>query len=148
VDGKYWIVLASILGAMSVGLGAYHAHGLKAKLESDLPQPTDVAEQPDWRVAIDKRLHNCEVGVRYQMFNALALLVIGGLSLNFPSRLINVAGGLLLLGVGSFSGGLYLHAFTGNIGHFAIIPSGGLLQIIGWIVLAVAAFGLPQASRN
>ena len=139
MHGKYWIVLASLLGALSVGLGAYHAHGFKKKLTEDQTIPAEVAK---------KRLDNCEVGVRYQMFNALALLAIGGVSLTHASRLFNVAGGLLVLGMCLFSGGLYLFAFTGEIGHFAIIPSGGLLQIIGWVVLAVAAAKLNSQTAS
>lgn len=141
MQGKYWIVLASLLAALSVGLGAYHAHGFKKELDGLTSAGTISADEAK------KRLDNCEVGVRYQMFNALALLAIGTVAMNRPSRLLNISGVLLVLGMCLFSGGLYLFAFTGNIGHFAIIPSGGLLQIIGWISLAVAALKLPEPAK-
>jgi len=132
--GRCWIVVAALLGASGVTLGAYHAHGLDQRLSvRGLP----ISE-------IEEQMHNCDVAVRYQMFHALALLGIGLLARSGASRLVHVSGALFLAGVVGFSGGLYLMVFTGNAIHWAIVPSGGLLLIVAWVMLAIAMVLQPK----
>jgi uncharacterized membrane protein YgdD (TMEM256/DUF423 family) len=121
------------LGASAVTLGAYHAHGLEKWLAGRGLATDKVQEQ----------MHNCDVAVRYQMVHALALLGIGLLARGGISRLVHVSGTLFLLGVVGFSGGLYLMVFAGTSIHWAIVPGGGLLLIVAWFVLALAAL-LPS----
>ena len=126
---RVWILLAALIGASGVGLGAFHAHGLKGWLERN-----GVAED-----AQQKRIDNCETAVRYQMFHAPVLLLIGVWSLRDASRILSVAAVLLLLGLLGFSGGLYRGVFTGNLGHWAIVPAGGACLILSWLALGVSA---------
>jgi uncharacterized membrane protein YgdD (TMEM256/DUF423 family) len=126
-----WIVfLAGILGAIGVGIGAHAAHGLEKYLAEQGVEAADIA----------KRLEQCDIAVRYHMVHAVALLAIG-ISLPRPAiKRKNVAALFFLLGIGLFCGGLYSMVYRGEMGHWAIVPSGGLCFVIGWVVLALAAF--------
>ncbi len=46
----------------------------------------------------------------------------------------------MLLGIALFCGGLYSMVYLGEMGHWAIVPSGGLCFIIGWLITATSAF--------
>ncbi|CAM3670858.1 DUF423 domain-containing protein [Deinococcus frigens] len=102
----------AVLAALGVALGAFATHGLKATLE-----PSSLA--------------NFETGVRYQMYAALALLVLG----TRPEQ--RRAPALLLGGAVIFSGTLYILALTGMKWLGAITPLGGVLLIAGLVLAAV-----------
>lgn len=105
---------AAILGGLGVAFGAFGAHSLKEMISADL-------------------LATFETGVRYQMYHALALLGLG--AARFKSR------GILFLLIGTliFSFSLYLLALTGVKVLGAITPIGGVLQIVGWGMIALDA---------
>jgi uncharacterized membrane protein YgdD (TMEM256/DUF423 family) len=89
---------------------------------------------------IAKRLEQCEIAVRYHMFHALALLVLG-LSPSCRGLGRTAAAAIFMLfGIAMFSGGLYSMVFIGVMGHWAIVPSGGLCMLIGWGCVASLAF--------
>lgn len=131
MNGKVWIVWAGLLGASGVGLGAFQAHGLTKWL----------AKQELSEAEISKRAANCETAVRYQMYHSLALIGVGLLSPRRPNAATKIAGTFFLAGTTLFSGGLYLFVFTGNLGHWSIVPSGGLFLIVAWLALAGAGCG-------
>jgi len=85
-----------------------------------------------------KLLHAFEVGVRYQMYHALALLAVAWLASRRPGRLINASGVCMTIGIVLFTGSLYALALTGVTKLGLITPFGGLLLIVGWLLLAVA----------
>lgn len=126
MNPRTWIILAGLLGASGVGLGAYHAHGLEGALKSR----TDVQRE------IDDHMRNCGTAVRYHMYHALALLGVGLLGLHRRSRVLDVAAITLVAGMIGFSGGLYVHVFTGRALPWFVVPLGGLLLIAGWVALA------------
>lgn len=99
------------LALLAVAFGAFGAHALR-----DIVTP--------------ERLQTFETGVRYQMYHALALLIMSVLPLkNYR------AAWFLLMGTIVFSGSLYILVLS-DIGIFgAITPIGGVLQIIGWALL-------------
>lgn len=107
-------VAGAVLAALGVALGAFGAHALRARLGPDL-------------------LATFETGVRYQMYAALALLVLG----TQPSQ--RHAPALLLAGATVFSGSLYLLVLTGQRWLGAVTPLGGLLLIAGFLVAALDA---------
>ena len=111
------------LGAASafiaVALGAFAAHGLKARLGADL-------------------LATFEVGVRYHMFHALALLAVAWACTRWPGAPVLAAGWLFVAGTLLFSGSLYALALTGLRGLGIITPFGGLALLAGWACLAWA----------
>jgi uncharacterized membrane protein YgdD (TMEM256/DUF423 family) len=132
MKGTLWLVTGAALAAAAVALGAYQAHGLQGWLER-AGTPAD---------QVVRRVQNAEVAVRYQLFHALAFLALGQWLTRRRSRLVQASAFLLLIGLLGFSGGLYVIVFGGLPIHWAIVPSGGLLLIVGWCVAAVG-FAIP-----
>jgi len=116
----FWIKVIAISGLLSVVLGAFSAHGLEAVLS-------------------DRRMHNFQTAVHYQVFHTLALLGIVCIEDRFlrPSYTMYSAV-FLLLGIILFSGSLYLLAITDISLLGMITPVGGSAFIIGWIMLFLA----------
>lgn len=132
-----WIVvLAGALGLTGVAMGAYAAHGL----ESSLSKQGVPAEE------IEKRIDQCDIGVRYHMTHSLGLLVLGLATDRIHRRVRNLAASFWLGGIALFCGGLYSMAVLDQIGHWAIVPSGGLLFMIGWVWILV--LGMTQKQRD
>jgi uncharacterized membrane protein YgdD (TMEM256/DUF423 family) len=126
-----WIVfLAGILGAIGVGIGAHAAHGLEDMLTKQGLAEADVL----------KRLDQCDVAVRYHMVHVVALLALGVSTSRRAVVAKNFAAFFMLLGIALFSGGLYSMVYFGQMGHWAIVPSGGLCLILGWLSVANVAF--------
>ena len=111
------VVSGAVLGGLAVALGAFGAHGLKDSLTPD-------------------RLEVYEVGVRYQMYHALALLLTGLLLRDAPAA-ASRTGWLFLAGSLVFSGTLYALALGSPRWLGAVTPVGGLLLIGGWVSLAL-----------
>jgi uncharacterized membrane protein YgdD (TMEM256/DUF423 family) len=128
---RFWLVVAGLLGASGVGLGAYQAHGLEKLLARRELAPE----------VIERRLDNCDTAAKYQLFHALALVGVAALAERRPSRWWQASASFFTAGVAGFSGGLYLIVFAGTAVHWAIVPTGGMLLILGWLALAVAAIG-------
>lgn len=116
-----WIGLGSLFAALGVGLGAFGAHALKTRLS-----PEDLAI--------------FEVGVRYQMYHALALIGVGAVAMRLDSGLVKAAGWAFVLGILVFSGSLYALVGTGVRVLGAVTPLGGVAFIAGWLMLSIAAF--------
>lgn len=123
---KQIIVTAAILGAIAVVCGAFGAHALR-----ELLQP--------------KQLEVWQTAVQYQFYHVFALLFLSTFS-RFKSRMITISYYLFTVGIVLFSGSLYLLACRNllKIPGLAVVgpvtPIGGLLFIIGWITMALAAF--------
>lgn len=117
---RNFIILAGILGALAVILGAFGAHALKARL---------TAEQ----------LQVFETGVRYHFYHVFALLLTAILYKDYPGKLLTWAGSLFIAGIVLFSGSLYLLSNLAGFKMLGVItPVGGLCFIIGWLLLAAA----------
>lgn len=120
---KIFIVVAAIFGGLSVAGGAFASHALKEKLS-------------------DRSLEIFETAARYQMYHALALLMVALLLIKAeitPISLI-IAGWAFIGGVVIFSGSLYTLSLTDIKVLGAITPLGGVAFIAGWVALAIAAF--------
>lgn len=113
---KPWMfILMGAGGAfLSVALGAFGAHALKAMLS------------PELHITF-------ETAVRYQMYHSLALLVLGVLSMRLKHGYLIVAGWLFVWGVVLFSGSLYVLALTRATWLGIITPMGGTLFLAGWV---------------
>ena len=99
-----------------MALGAFGAHGLKARLSPDL-------------------LGLWHTAVQYHAWHALGLLAVG---LSFLESIwVKAAGWLLVAGIVLFSGSLYALALGAPKGVGAITPFGGLAFIFGWIAFAI-----------
>ncbi len=88
-----------------------------------------------------KDLDTFEIAVRYQMYHALALVLVGIMATQRSSIWLNIAGAAFLIGVLLFSGLLYALVASGVKVLGAIVPLGGMAMIAGWIALAAAAWG-------
>lgn len=119
------IVLAGVLGALAVGLGAFGAHGLEGVLEG-APEAA-------------KRLGWWQTAVQYHLAHALAVGFAAWLASREEGRAPAVAGLAFVAGVTMFSGTLYAMALGGPRWLGAITPIGGLALIVGWIGVALAA---------
>ena len=119
---RRFLLLGALSGLLAVAAGAFGAHALRAVLTPDL-------------------LAVFETGARYQMYHALALLLVALLSATAPQRLIAAAGWCFVLGTLLFSGSLYLLALTGIRWWGAVTPVGGVCFLVGWGLLGVAAIG-------
>ncbi len=114
-----WTAFGSFFAALGVGLGAFGAHALKSRLS-----PEDLAI--------------FEVGVRYQMYHALALLALGFIASKIDSTLIKVSGWSFIFGIVIFSGSLYTLVFSGVRTWGAVTPIGGLAFILAWLLVGIA----------
>lgn len=112
-----WTLVGSLSAFLAVAAGAFGAHVLKERLSPEM-------------------LAVFEIAARYQMYHALALLL-----LDLPRRrrrlpMLGAAGFCFLTGTLLFSGSLYLMAFTGLRWLGAITPLGGAAFLIGWLLFA------------
>jgi uncharacterized membrane protein YgdD (TMEM256/DUF423 family) len=94
---------------------------------------------------IAHQLDNWETAARYQVYHALALLVVGLLAARRCGLAINLAGAAFTLGTLAFSGWLYAMVLIGQPLLVMIVPSGGALLIVGWACLFVAVLKDPGA---
>jgi uncharacterized membrane protein YgdD (TMEM256/DUF423 family) len=124
MTGSRIIAIGALLGALAVALGAFGAHGLRARVTPEL-------------------LEVYETAVRYHFYHALALVFAGlwaervGATI-VPPGLIPAAI-CFVIGIAVFSGSLYLLVLTGMRWLGAITPLGGLALIAGWLLLVRAA---------
>lgn len=111
------LVLGAGFGILAIILGAFGAHAFKKLISAD-------------------RLASFEVGVRYQMYGAITLLIIGySCDFSLYSHRLAVYG--ITSGTVLFSFSIYLLSFTEywkvNLRFLGpITPLGGLLMIVGW----------------
>ena len=120
---KGFLTTAAIFGALSVALGAFGAHALKAMLT-------------------EQSLATYETAVRYQFYHVFALALTAILYKTYPNKLIKAAGQLFIIGMIFFSGSLYLLTYGASTGASyswagPITPLGGLMFIVAWICLAL-----------
>ncbi len=117
---RRFLIAGAIFGLFAVILGAFAAHGLKESISVE-------------------SLKSFETGVRFQMYHAFLLLILGASNFLSSAR-TNLTFYLLCLGVVFFSGSIYLLS-TGelsgiNFSSIALVtPLGGSLLIIGWSIL-------------
>ena len=124
---KLHMVTGGLLGLSSVLLGAFGAHGLRNLVSA--------ASISSW-----------QTGVSYQMFHALAILIIGLWLRQGGAKLLNWAAILFCLGVLTFSGSIYLLVLFQISWIGPITPLGGLLLIAGWLCLCLAALKLDETT--
>lgn len=136
MQAKLWLVCGAILAGLAVIAGAHGAHGLEKSL-------VQVGVKPP---QLEKRMQQFDTAVRYQMYHAQGLILLGILARRQQSRSLAAAGGCMLLGTALFSGPLYALGAKGLQLHWAVIPSGGVLLIVGWFALALAMLMPSKAS--
>lgn len=116
---KFYLVLGSINALLVVLIGAFGAHGLKARLTIE-------------NMAI------FQTGVQYHFYHAVGLILVGLIAMQLTSPpYFRWSAWLMVMGIVLFSGSLYALSIT-NIRWLGMItPLGGTAFILAWIMLAV-----------
>ncbi len=132
---KNFLRIGSLMGMLAVALGAFASHGLKQILNAE-------------------ELATFEIGVRYQFYHALAILVVSTFLYFRSTKFAVAAGWLFFFGTIFFSGSLYLLAFKEHVFQFPIrviapiTPIGGTLFIAGWILLFLSSYQTPEKEHK
>jgi len=116
---KTLLVIASVMMAFGIILGAFGAHILKTFISSEL-------------------MNVYETGVKYQFFNTLGLFAVAFILHNKPnSKILFISGILIFLGTLLFSISLYLLVILKISWLGMITPIGGVLLVLGWILTTI-----------
>ena len=107
---RIFVIFGALSAFIGVAAGAFGAHGLKSRLSAEM-------------------LSVFEVGVRYQMYHAFALIAAAWMQSKWPSSLVKTGGWLFVIGTVLFSGSLYLLSVSGTGWLGAITPLGGRLGL-------------------
>ena len=122
---KNYLSLAALIGAITVAIGAFGAHGLQ-------------------RITSDPAIiQSYQTAVHYQMIHVLALLGVGVLFQQFSPALLQWAANLFLAGIFLFSGSIYILTYLKINGMSTkwigpVTPLGGILFIAGWVFVFLA----------
>ena len=117
----FWMKIVAINGILAVLLGAFAAHVLETSLSPE-------------------RLSVFHTAVKYHMFHTLALLGLTCLDNQAGSPRYRIYAAIFfLLGIGLFSGSLYLLVATGITKLALVTPMGGLAFLVGWVLLLISA---------
>jgi len=116
--------VGALYGLLAVVFGAFGAHTLKKKLTPE-------------------QLQSFETGVKYQMYHAI-LLVILGFVMDFEGKLQDLMAFSFILGTFLFSFSIYGLVLSSSAGRKLkflgpITPLGGLLLVVGWALLLFGA---------
>jgi uncharacterized membrane protein YgdD (TMEM256/DUF423 family) len=114
------ILIAALLGAAAVLLGAFGAHALRGAL--------DEHAMAIWQTA-----------VTYQLWHGLASIAVAVLARDGATRSLRISAGAFVAGIVLFSGSLYALVLGAPRWLGAVTPLGGLAFVVGWIALAVHA---------
>jgi len=116
---KFYLLLGSINALLVVLIGAFGAHGLKARLTVE-------------NMAI------FQTGVQYHFYHAVGLILVGLIAWHIPtSPHLRWSAWLMIMGIILFSGSLYALSIT-NIRWLGMItPVGGMAFIIAWLLLSI-----------
>lgn len=111
------LTIGGAYGFLSVAFGAFGAHALKRKFNSE-------------------QLLSFETGVKYQMYHAL-IMIISGFTFPFLESSQQIMGWSFIIGVLLFSFSIYGLTLTSANGNKMkwlgpVTPVGGLLLLIGW----------------
>lgn len=117
------LIVGFTLLALAVLIGAFGAHGLKAMVTAE-------------------KLVTFETGVRYHFYHGFGIILLGLCQQCFPSLRLNGAFYSFIVGILLFSFNCYFYVLTGIKIFAIIVPVGGLLFVLGWIILAVKTLKL------
>lgn len=112
--------LGGFSSATAVALSAAAAHALKGRLD-------------------DYALELLILGAQFQLWHGIALIIVGLLPTGISNHARLSAALTFFLGIACFSGGLYNIAFQALPALHFVVPIGGSLLIIGWLIVAITA---------
>jgi uncharacterized membrane protein YgdD (TMEM256/DUF423 family) len=123
---KSIITIAGVMAIIAVIMGAMGAHALKEVLSPE-------------------KVNSILTGVRYNMYHAIALVAIVGISNHLDPKWMKKGVLLLMFGTLLFSGSIYILSTSSLTGISAkailgpTTPIGGILLILGWLSIIVAS---------
>lgn len=119
---KIFLMAGSIFGGLSVAAGAFASHALKTQLS-------------------EKSQQIFETGTKYQMYHALALILVSLLLTRAEGGegLLTLAGYAFIAGIILFSGSLYGLSLSEIKWFGPITPLGGVAFLVGWGCIAISA---------
>jgi uncharacterized membrane protein YgdD (TMEM256/DUF423 family) len=123
---------------LAVICGAFAAHGLDSQLPKQYAGQTKTVAG-ETVPAARKYIADFKTAAEYQMYHALGIIAVGFLAQKGPVGSLNAAGWCFVLGIILFSGSLYALVLSGVTKFGMITPIGGVLFIVGWAALALAA---------
>jgi len=107
-----------IFAFLSVGLGAFGAHGIKQRVSADM--------LAIWNTA-----------VTYQFFHALALILLA-MWMKQSAAELSAAFWFFTMGIVIFSGSLYALVLLDIKVLGAVTPVGGVSFLVGWVIWLMA----------
>lgn len=119
--GRFWLMMGCLFSGLSVLVGAFGAHALKGSLDAE-------------------SLEIFEVGTRYMMFHAMALLALGLWSHWEKWSSSFWAGICFVFGIIFFSGSLYGLVLLKVQTLALFTPVGGVLFVLGWLHFLFSVF--------
>ena len=120
-----WLRIGAINGFLVVAGGAIASHALRSHLTPEA-------------------MNTFEIGLRYHMLHALALLAVALVARHTRSPMVPAAGWCFSAGIVLFSGSLYVLALSGIKWLGMITPFGGMAFLLGWLALTL----VPIRSRS
>ena len=122
---KLFLSLGSLLALAAVALGAFGAHGLKARLAPEMLAVWQTAAQ-------------------YHFYHSLGLLLVGLAFFHLPDAApLRASGWLMVAGIALFSGSLYALAISGEKWLGAVAPVGGTAFLLAWSSFTWAVLRTP-----
>ena len=114
------LTITSIIGAVTIILGAFGAHALAKTLTIE-------------------GMNSFEIAVRYQMYHVIVLLFVNTYQ-GFNDKQKNRISNLFFLGILFFSGSIYAIQLLGVSAKsiWFITPLGGLFFMLGWLFMVIA----------
>ena len=120
-----YIAIGACFAGLAVIAGAFGAHALKEILSSTM-------------------LNTYHTAVDYLLIHAIGLICLGILNQQAPMPCHKKIFIVFILGIGLFSGSLFVLSLTGIKWLGIITPFGGLCFIFGWLMLALCYFKKTQ----
>ena len=116
-------IFGAFFGMTAVIIGAFGAHALGELISED-------------------SLRSFETGVKYQMYHAILMIVLG-FNLKPNSKFVKIIFYMLTFGIVLFSGSIYFLAtnalFVFDFTSIALItPLGGSLLILSWLLIIIS----------
>ncbi len=118
-SARLFLALGALLVASGIGLEAWHSHGLRGQLD------------PEAWEAVGR-------AIRQQQLAGVGLALTGLAAAGgwLPGVAAAAFGGAALL----FCGSVYLKHLAGLENATAVAPTGGMLHILAWLLLALLAW--------
>ncbi len=136
---KHGLWIGALMGLSAVIFGTFGAHGLETMLGgSEALSAEELAKRHD----------NWAIGVRYLMYHAIVVFIIGMMGQFNRHQALTVALYLLTGGTVIFSGALFVLTLTGMKWLGMVAPIGGVGMTLGWAALVMVGWAATQPKKK